>query len=137
MGLYRACLSVGVFPQSITNEVQVFPGGGLDQPPTFRLRAKGLGSFQVSPGPAPYRVACFYPESKGGPAMVRLFNLPDVVNPVAAKTFFRYLLPLYLPTLTDPIIVMVVVVVVVMHYWIDGWVVWWMQGSRGVHALGP
>lgn len=37
----------------------------------------------------PYRLACFFPESKGKPASVRVVQYPQMGVPLAAKSFYK------------------------------------------------
>jgi hypothetical protein len=43
---------------------------------------------QVAPGAPPHKVACFFQESKGKPASVRIYRYPDT-DAIASKSFFR------------------------------------------------
>jgi uncharacterized protein with WD repeat len=50
----------------------------------------GLGSIRLAPTAAPpYRLACFFPESKGKPASVRVVQYPQMGVPLAAKSFYK------------------------------------------------
>lgn len=45
-----------------------------------------IGAFSVSPGKTSY-IAVYLRGNKGSPSMARLFKFPDLVNPVASKSF--------------------------------------------------
>lgn len=50
----------------------------------------GLGSIRLAPtAAAPYKLACFFPESKGKPASVRVVQHPQLGVPLAAKSFYK------------------------------------------------
>jgi uncharacterized protein with WD repeat len=61
---------------------------------------QNLGSFKLNPNAgssptSPIRLACFYPESKGKPASVAILQYPTVRTPLAAKSFYKYVLHIY------------------------------------------
>jgi translation initiation factor 2A len=53
-----------------------------------KLQVDGVEEFSLSPGQN-YSVAVFVPESKGKPASVRVFQIPNFQQPVCQKTFFK------------------------------------------------
>lgn len=52
------------------------------------LELEGATEFSMSPGQN-YSVAVFVPESKGRPAIVRVYQIPSFGQPVSQKTFFK------------------------------------------------
>lgn len=47
-----------------------------------------IGEFLLSPGQN-YSVSVFFPEQKGRPASVRVYQIPNFQSPVSQKTFFK------------------------------------------------
>lgn len=74
------------------SELQMYDPKQLAQGPIGRLRAENIGSFALSPGPAP-AVAVFFPEKKGAPAFVKIYALASLLSGapthVAQKSFFK------------------------------------------------
>ncbi|KAI9826956.1 MAG: hypothetical protein M1826_006532 [Phylliscum demangeonii] len=71
----------------VTNEIQFYHSRDLGAV-SNKLRVEGVADFALSTGDR-HSVAVFLPERKGQPAAVKVFNLPDVSNPVSQKTFFK------------------------------------------------
>ncbi|RFU35473.1 hypothetical protein B7463_g911, partial [Scytalidium lignicola] len=71
----------------VTNEIQFYESGKLDTV-WNKLRAEGVADFAISPGNN-HSIAVFIPERKGQPAAVKVFNVPQLTNPVSQKTFFK------------------------------------------------
>ncbi|KAJ8607239.1 hypothetical protein MRB53_040425 [Persea americana] len=74
--------------RSVTNEVQFFDPANMSAGTVHRLRVEGVAQFAISPGKN-QAVAVFIPEKKGGPASVRVYNIPSFNAPVSQKTFFK------------------------------------------------
>jgi translation initiation factor 2A len=75
-----------------TTEVQVYPGRdlGAGAIKKFAVLGGGMGSIRLSPNAAaPHRVACFFPEVKGKPASVRIYQYPEFGVALASKSFFK------------------------------------------------
>lgn len=72
----------------VTNEVQFFDPANMAGGTVHKLRVEGVADFALSPGKN-RAVAVFVPERKGGPAAVRVFNIPSFQSPVSQKTFFK------------------------------------------------
>jgi len=78
--------------RGITTEVQVYPGQdlGAGAIKKFAVPGGGMGSIRLSPNAAaPHRVACFFPEVKGKPASVRIYQYPEFGVALASKSFFK------------------------------------------------
>jgi translation initiation factor 2A len=78
--------------QLATGEVQFYDGaaGPGASPPIARLKLPGVSKFALAPGPA-RRLATFVPEQKGGPAMVRIYEYPQLEAGayVRQKAFYK------------------------------------------------
>lgn len=78
-----------VAARNVSTEVHFYDGGRLSGTINHKLRAEGLGSYSISPGPPPYHVAIFVRSHKGSPAFVRLYQYPAVDTIIASRSFFR------------------------------------------------
>ncbi|GAB5030602.1 eukaryotic translation initiation factor 2a [Nannochloropsis oceanica] len=75
-----------------TTEIQVYPGHdiGAGAIKKFSVPGGGMGSIRLSPNAAaPHRVACFFPEVKGKPASVRIYQYPEFGVALTSKSFFK------------------------------------------------
>ncbi len=73
-------------------EIQVYDGQDVGAGATkkFAVPGGGMGSIRLSPNAsAPHRVACFFPEVKGKPASVRVYQYPEFGVALASKSFFK------------------------------------------------
>lgn len=75
------------FARQVGNEVRFHRADDANRV-AFQLRAEHLGGFALSPGAYP-KAAIFLREANGEPAAVKVFLLPNVQSPVAAKHFFK------------------------------------------------
>lgn len=75
------------FARQVGNEVRFHRADDASRA-AFQLRAEHLGGFALSPGAYP-KAAIFLKEANGEPAAVKIFLLPNVQAPVAAKHFFK------------------------------------------------
>jgi len=59
---------------------------------SLRLRLAGATTFEIAPGPAPYKIAVFVPEKRGvqsAPAQVCIFHFPKLDKHVYSKPFYK------------------------------------------------
>jgi len=80
--------------QMATGEVQFFDGtkGPGASPPIARLKLPHIQKFKMAPSALPaQRIATFVPEQKGGPAMVRVYEYPNLEagKYVRQKAFYK------------------------------------------------
>lgn len=81
------------FGRMVSGEVQFFrshsnSSSEEETKAAFRIKLDNLGGFAISPDRYP-KVAVFQRESKGMPAAVRVFLLPNTTTPVAQKMFYK------------------------------------------------
>jgi len=78
--------------RATATDVHVYPGQepGTASPEKFAVSGGGMASLRVSPNASPpHRVACFFPEAKGKPASVRIYQYPHFGVALASKSFFK------------------------------------------------
>ena len=73
----------------VSNEVHLYDGANLGGGIVDRIRRPGVAHAVISSGPAPYKIALFVAEKKGVPAIVSLFQHPQLERPVCSQSFFR------------------------------------------------
>lgn len=71
------------------NLIHFYESGNM-KTPYAKLQSPdvNIGEFLLSPGQN-YSVSVFYPEQKGRPASVRVYQIPNFQAPVSQKTFFK------------------------------------------------
>eukprot|EP00124_Ichthyophonus_hoferi_P001370 Ihof_evm4s69 gene=Ihof_evmTU4s69 len=77
-----------IFGRLASNELQLLDPSDLRGAIKRKLYLEGIAKYSISRGNK-IRIAAFVAGSKGGPAFVRIYNFPNLVQPFAQKSFFK------------------------------------------------
>ena len=75
--------------RAASKEVQFLNGATFEGGILSRLKLENVGSINISPGKAPYKIAAFVKGEKGQPSAVRIFNYLNLQTPAASKSFYK------------------------------------------------
>eukprot|EP01104_Vermistella_antarctica_P005946 TRINITY_DN16691_c0_g1_i1.p1 TRINITY_DN16691_c0_g1~~TRINITY_DN16691_c0_g1_i1.p1 ORF type:complete len:611 (-),score=160.63 TRINITY_DN16691_c0_g1_i1:98-1930(-) len=77
--------------RAVSNEIQFFDGAsGLKTNRVVkRIYLEGVTQFSISPSAAPYTISAFYPEKKGSPGSLKVYQYPALDTVLATKSFFN------------------------------------------------
>jgi translation initiation factor 2A len=71
------------------DSIHIFDGSDVAKGPVAQLAVDNVQKFVLSPGSAPYRIACFCKGRGGGSSSARIYKYPELEKPVASKSFMR------------------------------------------------
>eukprot|EP00123_Amoebidium_parasiticum_P012283 comp21249_c0_seq1/m.28949 comp21249_c0_seq1/g.28949 ORF comp21249_c0_seq1/g.28949 comp21249_c0_seq1/m.28949 type:complete len:600 (-) comp21249_c0_seq1:480-2279(-) len=77
-----------IFGRLATNELQLLDPSDLKGGIKRKIYLEGINKYSISPGAA-IRIAAFVPGIKGQPAFVRIYNVPNLEQPFAQKSFYK------------------------------------------------